>query len=83
MYLQTKLRQYACADCGIRCESTSPNAERCRKCATLRQNRQSREYQQKVLARKRAARNQPDAEGRASAMAVAPERRRSDGRSFL
>ncbi len=53
MYLQAKLRQYACADCGIPCESTSPNAERCRKCATLRQNRQSREYQQKVLARKR------------------------------
>ena len=60
MYLQMKLRRYACADCGSPCKSTSPNAERCRKCAKSRQDRQSREYQQKVLARKRAARNQPD-----------------------
>ena len=67
MYLHMKLRQYVCADCGIPCKSTSPNAERCRKCATLRQNQQSREYQQKMLARKRAARSQPDVERRASA----------------
>ena len=67
MYLQMKLRRYACADCGNPCKSTSPNAERCRKCAKSRQDRQSREYQQKVLARKRAARNQPDAERRAAA----------------
>jgi hypothetical protein len=57
-----KLRHYDCADCGIPCKSTSPNAERFRKCAKLRQNRQSAEYQQKMLARKRAARSQPDAE---------------------
>ena len=67
MYLQMKLMQYVCADCGIPCKSTSPNAERCRKCATLRQNRQSREYQQKMLVRRRAARSQQDAERRASA----------------
>ena len=36
MYAEMKLRQYACADCGIPCKSTSPNAERCRKCARLR-----------------------------------------------
>jgi hypothetical protein len=67
MYPQMTLRQYVCADCGIPCKSTSPNAERCRKCAKSRQNRQSREYQQKMLARKRAARNQLDAERRVSA----------------
>ena len=50
MYPQMKLRQYDCANCGVPCKSTSPNAERCRKCAKLRQNRQSREYQQKMLA---------------------------------
>jgi hypothetical protein len=54
MYPQMKLRHYDSADCGIPCKSTSPNAERCRKCAKLRQDRQSREYQQKILARKRA-----------------------------
>ena len=47
MYAEMKLRQYACADCGIPCKSTFPNAERCRKCARLRQNRKSREYQQR------------------------------------
>ena len=62
MYPQMKLRHYDCADCGIPCKSTSPNAERCRKCAKLRQNRQSTEYQRKMLARKRAARSQPNAE---------------------
>ena len=67
MYLQMKLRQYVCADCGIPCKSTSPNAEQCRKCATLRQNRQSREDQQKMLARKRAARKRTDVERRAAA----------------
>lgn len=67
MYPQMKLRQYVCADCGIPCKSTSPNAERCRKCARLRQNRQSREYQQKMLARKRATRNPTDAERGAAA----------------
>jgi len=67
MYAEMKLRQYACADCGIPCKSTSPNAERCRKCARLRQNRQSREYQQRVLARKRRERNQADAEQGAAA----------------
>ena len=46
MYPQIKLRHYDCADCGIPCKSTSPNAERCG-CARPRQNRQSREYQQK------------------------------------
>jgi hypothetical protein len=50
MYPQMKLRHYDCADCGIPCKSTSPNAERCTKCAKLRQDRQSREYQQKMLA---------------------------------
>lgn len=50
---QMKLRHYDCADCGIPCKSTSPNAERC---AKLHQNRQSREYQQKMLARRRVAR---------------------------
>ena len=59
MYPQMKLRHYDCADCGIPCKSTSPNAERC---ARPRQNRQSREYQQKILARKRAARKQTDVE---------------------
>ena len=58
MYHQMKLKHYACADCGTSCKSTSPNAERCRKCARLRQNQQSRDNQQKMLARKRAARNQ-------------------------
>ena len=67
MYAEMKLRQYACADCGIPCKSTSPNAERCRKCARLRQNRQIREYQQRVLARKRTARNQAGAERGAAA----------------
>ena len=67
MYAEMKLRQYACADCSVPCKSTSPNAERCRKCARLRQNRQSREYQQKMLARKRAARKQTDVERRAAA----------------
>ena len=67
MYAEMKLRRYACADCGIPCKSTSPNAERCRKCARLRQNRQSREYQQRVLARKGTARNQADAERGAAA----------------
>jgi hypothetical protein len=67
MYPQMKLRRYVCADCGIPCKSTSPNAERCRKCAKLRQNQQSGEYQQKLLARKRAARSRPDSERRASA----------------
>ena len=67
MYAEMKLRQYACADCGIPCKSTSPNAERCRKCARLRQNRQRREYQQRVLSRKRTARNQADAKRKAAA----------------
>ncbi len=56
MYVQMRLRHYDCADCGNPCKSTSPNAERCRACAKLRLNQQSRDYQQKVLARKRAAR---------------------------
>ena len=67
MHPQMKLRHYDCADCGIPCKSTSPNAERCRKCAKLRQDRQSREYQQKMLARKRAARKQTDVERGAAA----------------
>jgi hypothetical protein len=66
MYPQMRLRHYDCADCGIACKSTSPNAERCRKCAKLRQDRQSREYQQKILARKRA-RKQTDVERGAAA----------------
>ncbi len=56
MYVQMRLRHYDCADCGVRCKSTSPNAERCRACAKLRLNQQSRDYQQKALARKREAR---------------------------
>ena len=56
MYVQMRLRHYDCADCGSPCKSTSPNAERCRACAKLRLNQQSRDYQQKALARKRAAR---------------------------
>jgi hypothetical protein len=56
MYVQMRLRHYDCADCGIPCKSTSPNAERCSECAKLRLNQQSRDYQQKALARKRAAR---------------------------
>ena len=67
MYPQMKLRRYDCADCGVPCKSTSPNAERCRKCAKSRQNQQSREYQQKLLARKRAVHSQLDSERRASA----------------
>ena len=47
MYVQMRLRHYDCADCGIPCKSTSPNAERCRACAKLRLNQQSRDYQQK------------------------------------
>ena len=62
MYPQMKLRHYDCADCSVPCKSTSPNAERCTKCAKLRQNRQSTEYQQKMLARKRATPSQPDTE---------------------
>ncbi len=62
MYPQMKLRHYDCADCGIPCKSTSPNAERCRKWAKLRQNRQSTEYERKMLVRKRAACSQPDVE---------------------
>lgn len=58
MYVQMRLKRYDCADCGIPCKSTSPNAKRCRVCAKLRLNQQSREYQQKVLARKRAARHE-------------------------
>jgi len=81
MYPQMKLRHYDCADCGIPCKSTSPNAERCRKCAKLRQDRQSREYQQKILARKRAARKQTDVErGEPQRRPRAVQRRRSDGR---
>ena len=64
MYPQMKLRRYDCADCGVPCKSTSPNAERCRKCAKLRQ---TREYQQTMLARKRVARKQTDVERRAAA----------------
>ena len=56
MYVQMRLRHYDCADCGSPCKSTSPNAERCRACAKLRLNQQSRDYQQKALARKRAGR---------------------------
>ena len=67
MYPQMQLRQYDCANCGVPCRSTSPNAERCRKCPKLRQKRQSREYQQKMLARKRAVRKQTDVERRAAA----------------
>ena len=67
MYPEMKLRQYDCADCGIPCKSTSPNAERCRKCARLRQKRQSSEYQQRALTRKRTARNQADAKRGAAA----------------
>jgi len=67
MYPQMKLRHYDCPDCGIPCKSTSPNAERCGKCAKLRQNRQSREYQQKMLARRRVARKQTDVERGAAA----------------
>ena len=67
MYPQMTLRQYVCADCGIPCKSTSPNAERCTRCAKLPQDRQSREYQQKMLARKRAARKQTDVERGAAA----------------
>ena len=62
MYPQMKLRHYDCADCGIPCKSTCPNAERCVRCAELWPPRQSREYQQKILARKRAARKQTDVE---------------------
>lgn len=56
MYVQMRLRRYDCADCGTPCKSTSPNAERCRACAKPRLNKQSRDYLQKVLARKRGAR---------------------------
>ncbi len=56
MYVQMRLRRYDCADCGIPCKSTSPNAERCRSCAKRRLNQQSRDYQQRVLTCKRAAR---------------------------
>ena len=56
MYVQMRLRHYDCADCGIPCKSTSPNAERCRACAKLRLNQQSCDYQQKASARKRVAR---------------------------
>lgn len=55
MYVEMRLKQYECADCGAPCKSTSPNAERCRTCAKLRLRQQSRDYQQKLLARKRAA----------------------------
>ncbi len=60
MYLEMRLRRYDCADCGGPCKSTSPNALRCRNCAKLRERRQSRDYQQKMLARKRAARSQTE-----------------------
>jgi hypothetical protein len=60
MYPQMTLRHYDCADWGILYKSTSPNAVRCGKCAKLRQNRQRRDYQQKMLARKRDARKQTD-----------------------
>ena len=56
MYVEIRIRRYDCADCGVPCKSTSPNAERCRACAKLRLNRRSRDYQQKVLAQRRAAR---------------------------
>ncbi len=59
MYLEVRLKHYDCADCGAPCKSTSPNAKRCRECAKLREHQQSRDYQQKLLARTRAARNQP------------------------
>ncbi len=55
MYVQMRLRHYDCADCGSPCKSTSPNAERCRACAKLRLNQQSRDYQQKALTRQNAA----------------------------
>lgn len=57
MYVEMRLKRYECADCGVPCKSTSPNAERCRACAKLRLRQQSRDYQQKLLARKRAARS--------------------------
>jgi len=56
MYVQMRLRHYDCGDCGNPCKSTSPNTERCRPCAKLRLHQQSRDYQQKALARKRAVR---------------------------
>ena len=58
MYVEMRLRRYDCADCGVPCKSTSPNAKRCRHCAKSRELQQSRDYQQKLLARKRAARSQ-------------------------
>jgi hypothetical protein len=67
MYPQMKLVHYDSADCGIPCKDTSPTAERRGNCAKLRQNRQSREYQQKMLARRRVARKQPDGERGAAA----------------
>jgi hypothetical protein len=79
MYPSMKLRQYDRVNCGVPCKSTSPNAERCRKCAKLRQNWQSREYQQKMLALKRSARKQTEVERGAAGYTVALERRRSDG----
>ena len=57
MYVEMRLKRYECADCGAPCKSTSPNAERCRACAKLRLRQQSHDYQQKLLARKRAARS--------------------------
>ena len=58
MYVEMRLSHYDCADCGVPCKSTSPNAKRCRNCAKLRELQQSRDYQQKLLARKRAAHSQ-------------------------
>ena len=56
MYLQMKLRNYDCVDCGTPGKSTSPNAVRCPKCSKAwekernRQN-QRRRYQRLVEAR--------------------------------
>ncbi len=56
MYLQMKLRHYNCADCGTPCKSTSPNAERCPKCAKAREKERNRQNQRRSYQRLMAAR---------------------------
>jgi DNA-directed RNA polymerase subunit RPC12/RpoP len=43
MYLQMKLRHYDCADCGIPCKTTSPNAVRCPKCGKAWEKQRNRQ----------------------------------------
>ncbi len=56
MYLQMKLRNYKCADCGTPCKTTSPNAVRCPKCGKAWEKERNRQNQRRRYQRLMAAR---------------------------